>query len=201
MFGKLSKTRFEKINKIFSNKEVLRTIADTITVGLVALDFAALKRVISKKLAASQNSNTVNNTGKTESNLASKTDNGGTNTTGTFSNATNNTMSNSYGDPDSASLKIGDTIGADGDITYGYRNSYDALYGKNAVKLNQAIMKDNSVASAVYYPNSQGIMENLNLEKGANIVEELEKRGYDISKAVINTTNKAGKARAFTKMA
>ena len=44
-------------------------------------------------------------------------------------------------------------------------------------------------------------MENLNLEKGANIVEELEKRGYDISKAVINTTNKAGKARAFTKIA
>ena len=205
MFEKLSKTRFEKINKIFSNKEVLRTIANTVTVGLVALDFAALKRVISQKLAASQNSNTVNNqansTGKTENNLASKTDNVGTNTTGTPNNATNNPTSNSYGDPDSASLKIGDTIGADGDITYGYRNSYDALYGKNAVKLNQAIMKDNSVASAVYYPNSQGIMENLNLEKGANIVEELEKRGYDISKAVINTTNKEGKARAFTKIA
>ena len=157
-----------------------------------------------KKAALNKKGNTVDAANKGAGNdvgsEVAKPANSG-NSTGTTSTANINTPTNSYGDPEVTSLKIGDTVGANGDLTYGYRNSYDALYGKNPVKLNQAIMKDNSVASAVYYPNSQGIMENLNLEKGADIIAELEKRGYDISKAVINTTNEAGKARAFTKIA
>lgn len=204
MFEKLSNTKNEKVNKFFRNKETLRTIANSITTGLIALDLTAFGRMMLKKAALNKKGNTVDAANKGAGNdvgsEVAKPANSG-NTTGTTSTANINTPTNSYGDPEVTSLKIGDTVGANGDLTYGYRNSYDALYGKNPVKLNQAIMKDNSVASAVYYPNSQGIMENLNLEKGADIIAELEKRGYDISKAVINTTNEAGKARAFTKIA
>ena len=204
MFEKLSNTKNEKVNKFFRNKETLRTIANSITIGLIALDLTAFGRMMLKKAALNKKGNTVDAANKGAGNdvgsEVAKPANSG-NTTGTTSTANINTPTNSYGDPEVTSLKIGDTVGANGDLTYGYRNSYDALYGKNPVKLNQAIMKDNSVASAVYYPNSQGIMENLNLEKGADIIAELEKRGYDISKAVINTTNEAGKARAFTKIA
>lgn len=204
MFEKLSNTKNEKVNKFFRNKETLRTIANSITIGLIALDLTAFGRMMLKKAALNKKGNTVDAANKGAGNdvgsEVAKPANSG-NSTGTTSTANINTPTNSYGDPEVTSLKIGDTVGANGDLTYGYRNSYDALYGKNPVKLNQAIMKDNSVASAVYYPNSQGIMENLNLEEGADIIAELEKRGYDISKAVINTTNEAGKARAFTKIA
>ena len=204
MFEKLSNTKNAKVKKFFRNKETLRTIANSITIGLIALDLTAFGRMMLKKAALNKKGNTVDAVNKGAGNdvgsEVAKPANSG-NTTGTTSTANINTPTNSYGDPEVTSLKIGDTVGANGDLTYGYRNSYDALYGKNPVKLNQAIMKDNSVASAVYYPNSQGIMENLNLEKGADIIAELEKRGYDISKAVINTTNEAGKARAFTKIA
>lgn len=204
MFKKLSNTKNEKVNKFFRNKETLRTIANSITTGLIALDLTAFGRMMLKKAALNKKGNTVDAANKGAGNdvgsEVAKPANSG-NSTGTTSTANINTPTNSYGDPEVTSLKIGDTVGANGDLTYGYRNSYDALYSKNPVKLNQAIMKDNSVASAVYYPNSQGIMENLNLEKGADIIAELEKRGYDISKAVINTTNEAGKARAFTKIA
>lgn len=204
MFKKLSNTKNEKVNKFFRNKETLRTIANSITTGLIALDLTAFGRMMLKKAALNKKGNTVDAANKGAGNdvgsEVAKPANSG-NSTGTTSTANINTPTNSYGDPEVTSLKIGDTVGANGDLTYGYRNSYDALYSKNPVKLNQAIMKDNSVASAVYYPNSHGIMENLNLEKGADIIAELEKRGYDISKAVINTTNEAGKARAFTKIA
>ena len=54
MFEKLSNSKSEKISNFFSNKEVLITIANTVTAGLVAMDLNALRRFISK-LAKHQN--------------------------------------------------------------------------------------------------------------------------------------------------
>ena len=208
MFEKLSNTRFKAVNNFFGNKDVLRTIANTITTGLIAMDIGALKNAISKQIAArNQQSNTVDNnakdTGKTDTGAGDtgagntdadvgKTDTGLDGGTGAGAND-----GNAFTDPEPASMKLGDSIGSDSQIINGYKTSYDAYNGVNSVHLNQDILNDgNTIIKNLFY-NDNGKMVKLPINPGEDIADALARLGIDSKDVVANLTNASGKGRAW----
>ena len=208
MFEKLSNTRFKAVNNFFGNKDVLRTIANTITTGLIAMDIGALKNAISKQIAArNQQSNTVDNnakdTGKTDTGAGDtgagntdadvgKTDTGLDGGTGAGAND-----GNAFTDPEPASMKLGDSIGSDSQIINGYKTSYDAYNGVNSVHLNQDILNDgNTIIKNLFY-NDNGKMVKLPINPGEDIADALARLGIDSKDVVANLTNARGNGRAW----
>ena len=188
MFEKLSNTRFKAVNEFFSNKDVLRIIANTVTTGLITMDIGALKNAVSNKLATNnQNSNTVENSGKETPNQ---------NVSNTPADKTPD-VNSTYQEPAAPSLKLGDNIGSDSQIINGYKTSYDAYNGVNSVHLNQNIMSDgNTIIKNLFY-NNNGVMEKLPINQGEDIADALTRLGIDPKDVVANLTNASGKGRAW----
>ena len=188
MFEKLSNTRFKVVNEFFSNKDVLRIIANTVTTGLITMDLGALKNAVSNKLAANnQNSNTVDNSGKETPNQ---------NVSNTPADKTPD-VNSTYQEPAAPSLKLGDNIGSDSQIINGYKTSYDAYNCVNSVHLNQNIMSDgNTIIKNLFY-NNNGVMEKLPINQGEDIADALTRLGIDPKDVVANLTNASGKGRAW----
>ena len=193
MFEKLSNSKSEKIKNFFSNKEVLMTIANTVTAGLVTMDLAALGRAVSK-LAKHQNvahnsNSSASSSSSTASSSASSSGSGSvTSGSGATGNATNTDIS---------SFKVGDNIGTESKIINGYKNSYDAYNGVNGVHLNQSIINDGDTIIKNLYYNSNGKMIKLPIEHGQDIIETIENLGINPKDVVANLANSDGTGRAW----
>lgn len=193
MFEKLSQSKSEKISNFFSNKEVLMTIANTVTAGLVTMDLAALGRAVSK-LAKHQNvahnsNSSASSSSSTASSSASSSGSGSvTSGSGATGNATNTDIS---------SFKVGDNIGTESKIINGYKNSYDAYNGVNGVHLNQSIINDGDTIIKNLYYNSNGKMIKLPIEHGQDIIETIENLGINPKDVVANLANSDGTGRAW----
>lgn len=193
MFEKLSNSKSEKIKNFFSNKEVLMTIANTVTVGLVTMDLAALGRVISK-LAKHQNEipkkefESDSNLGANKGEIKPSTRTGSESGSGLTSGA---------GNTNEISMKVGDNIGTESKIINGYKNSYDAYNGVNGVHLNQSIINDGDTIIKNLYYNSNGKMIKLPIEHGQDIIETIENLGINPKDVVANLANSDGTGRAW----
>ena len=193
MFEKLSQSKSEKISNFFSNKEVLITIANTVTAGLVTMDLAALGRAFSK-LAKHQNvAHNSNSSASSSSSTASSSANSSgsgsvTSGSGATGNATNTDIS---------SFKVGDNIGTESKIINGYKNSYDAYNGVNGVHLNQSIINDGDTIIKNLYYNNNGKMIKLPIEHGQDIIETIENLGINPKDVVANLANSDGTGRAW----
>lgn len=193
MFEKLSNSKSEKIKNFFSNKEVLMTIANTVTAGLVTMDLAALGRAVSK-LAKHQNvAHNSNSSASSSSSTASSSANSSgsgsvTSGSGATGNATNTDIS---------SFKVGDNIGTESKIINGYKNSYDAYNGVNGVHLNQSIINDGDTIIKNLYYNNNGKMIKLPIEHGQDIIETIENLGINPKDVVANLANSDGTGRAW----
>ncbi len=193
MFEKLSQSKSEKIKNFFSNKEVLITIANTVTAGLVAMDLTALGRAVSK-LAKHQNvAHNSNSSASSSSSTASSSANSSgsgsvTSGSGATGNATNTDIS---------SFKVGDNIGTESKIINGYKNSYDAYNGVNGVHLNQSIINDGDTIIKNLYYNNNGKMIKLPIEHGQDIIETIENLGINPKDVVANLANSDGTGRAW----
>lgn len=211
MFEKLANTRFEKVNNFFGNKEVLRTIANTVTAGLVAMDLNAFKRVISNKLATKQAqdetlTNKENGAGRTEpsgnesGNTTPGTEPGntpGSTTPGNTEAPNGSGDTSNFTDPAVEPMRVGDSIGNDSQIINGYKNSYDAYNGVNGVHLNQSIINDGETIIKNLYYNNNGKMVKLSIQKGQDILETIEKLGLNPNDVVANLANADGTGRAW----
>lgn len=193
MFEKLSNSKSEKISNFFSNKEVLITIANTVTAGLVAMDLNALRRVISK-LAKHQNEipkkefESDSNLGANKGEIKPSTGTGSESGSGLTSGA---------GNTNEISMKVGDNIGTESKIINGYKNSYDAYNGVNGVHLNQSIINDGDTIIKNLYYNSNGKMIKLPIEHGQDIIETIENLGINPKDVVANLANSDGTGRAW----
>ena len=193
MFAKLSDSKSKKISNFFSNKEVLMTIANTVTAGLVTMDLAALGRAVSK-LAKHQNvAHNSNSSASSSSSTASSSANSSgsgsvTSGSGATGNATNTDIS---------SFKVGDNIGTESKIINGYKNSYDAYNGVNGVHLNQSIINDGDTIIKNLYYNNNGKMIKLPIEHGQDIIETIENLGINPKDVVANLANSDGTGRAW----
>ena len=193
MFEKLSKSKSEKISNFFSNKEVLITIANTVTAGLVAMDLNALRRVISK-LAKHQNEipkkefESDSNLGANKGEIKPSTGTGSESGSGLTSGA---------GNTNEISMKVGENIGTESKIINGYKNSYDAYNGVNGVHLNQSIINDGDTIIKNLYYNSNGKMIKLPIEHGQDIIETIENLGINPKDVVANLANSDGTGRAW----
>lgn len=193
MFEKLSRSKSEKIKNFFSNKEVLITIANTVTAGLVAMDLNALRRVISK-LDKHQNEipkkefESDSNLGANKGEIKPSTGTGSESGSGLTSGAGNN---------NEISMKVGDNIGTESKIINGYKNSYDAYNGVNGVHLNQSIINDGDTIIKNLYYNSNGKMIKLPIEHGQDIIETIENLGINPKDVVANLANSDGTGRAW----
>lgn len=193
MFEKLSNSKSEKIKNFFRNKEVLITIANTVTAGLVAMDLNALRRVISK-LAKHQNEipkkefESDSNLGANKGEIKPSTGTGSESGSGLTSGA---------GNTNEISMKVGDNIGTESKIINGYKNSYDAYNGVNGVHLNQSIINDGDTIIKNLYYNSNGKMIKLPIEHGQDIIETIENLGINPKDVVANLANSDGTGRAW----
>ena len=193
MFEKLSNSKSEKISNFFRNKEVLITIANTVTAGLVAMDLNALRRVISK-LAKHQNEipkkefESDSNLGANKGEIKPSTGTGSESGSGLTSGA---------GNTNEISMKVGDNIGTESKIINGYKNSYDAYNGVNGVHLNQSIINDGDTIIKNLYYNSNGKMIKLPIEHGQDIIETIENLGINPKDVVANLANSDGTGRAW----
>ena len=193
MFEKLSNSKSEKISNFFSNKEVLITIANTVTAGLVAMDLNALRRVISK-LAKHQNEipkkefESDSNLGDNKGEIKPSTGTGSESGSGLTSGA---------GNTNEISMKVGDNIGTESKIINGYKNSYDAYNGVNGVHLNQSIINDGDTIIKNLYYNNNGKMIKLPIEHGQDIIETIENLGINPKDVVANLANSDGTGRAW----
>ena len=193
MFEKLSNSKSEKISNFFSNKEVLITIANTVTAGLVAMDLNALRRVISK-LAKHQNEipkkefESDSNLGDNKGEIKPSTGTGSESGSGLTSGA---------GNTNEISMKVGDNIGTESKIINGYKNSYAAYNGVNGVHLNQSIINDGDTIIKNLYYNSNGKMIKLPIEHGQDIIETIENLGINPKDVVANLANSDGTGRAW----
>ena len=193
MFEKLSNSKSEKIKNFFSNKEVLMTIANTVTVGLVTMDLAALGRAFSK-LAKHQNEipkkefESDSNLGANKGEIKPSTGTGSESGSGLTSGA---------GNTNEISMKVGDNIGTESKIINGYKNSYDAYNGVNGVHLNQSIINDGDTIIKNLYYNSNGKMIKLPIEHGQDIIETIENLGINPKDVVANLANSDGTGRAW----
>ena len=193
MFEKLSNSKSEKIKNFFSNKEVLMTIANTVTAGLVTMDLAALGRAVSK-LAKHQNvaHNSNSSASSSSSTASSSANSSGSGSVTSGSGATDNATNT-----DISSFKVGDNIGTESKIINGYKNSYDAYNGVNGVHLNQSIINDGDTIIKNLYYNNNGKMIKLPIEHGQDIIETIENLGINPKDVVANLANSDGTGRAW----
>ena len=193
MFEKLSNSKSEKISNFFSNKEVLMTIANTVTAGLVAMDLTALGRAFSK-LAKHQN---VAHNSNSSASSSSSTASSSANSSGSSSATSGSSATGNATNTDISSFKVGDNIGTESKIINGYKNSYDAYNGVNGVHLNQSIINDGDTIIKNLYYNSNGKMIKLPIEHGQDIIETIENLGINPKDVVANLANSDGTGRAW----
>ena len=193
MFEQLSNSKSEKIKNFFRNKEVLMTIANTVTAGLVAMDLTALGRAFSK-LAKHQN---VAHNSNSSASSSSSTASSSANSSGSSSATSGSSATGNATNTDISSFKVGDNIGTESKIINGYKNSYDAYNGVNGVHLNQSIINDGDTIIKNLYYNSNGKMIKLPIEHGQDIIETIENLGINPKDVVANLANSDGTGRAW----
>ena len=178
--------KLSKINDIFSNPAFIRFVASFLTAQLVALDAVAIKRAIKKH----------NNVQKEEFDSSTKQEEKEV----TEDPTDDSEIIDDSATQDTISMKVGDNLGTDDSIIYGYKTSYDAKLGTNPVHLNQSIINDGqTLAKNVYYYNENGQMVKLNLKANDDILEAVRNAGLDFRDVVISYTDRvSGEGRFFT---